>query len=365
MSQRRLQYLLFGIGLCVVGMHALAESWPPLTPPKPMPVEWVVKHVMNRYPEVHANHRRYLAALERAVAPQEDAWQTKALEQEAEIARLHAVDHHLKLERDARHVFLDYWYAEQGYALATEQRRLWDAYIPAGKAREHTGLDDVRDFSLEATRLHLSQLKFDQARTNAGRKLNALLDRRHDAVLAPAALKEPSALPQDVQAVVTEALNAAPAMRQASAEVARWEALVERARAKPSRERNLAATLHELGSWQEQRRAVGAEIIREALNLHETARNRRDALLLYDQTLVPRADQQIKRLLAGYQAGRTELPRLLEAYEKRFDLDLERLAVRVEYEKALADLNRMRGRLPPEIERKMSAKPLNIGGAVK
>ena len=365
MLHRRLQLFLFGVSSFVVCAHAPAESWPPLTPPKPMPVEWVVKYVMVRYPEVHANHRRYLAALERAVAPQDYPWQTKALEHEAEIVRLHAIDHHLKLERDARHAFLDYWYADQAYVLATEQRRMWDAYIPAGKARGHTALDDVHDFSFEATRLHLNQLKFEQARFVTGRKLNALLDRRHDAMLSPPALKGPTTLSHDRDALVKEALTAAPAMRQAHAEIARAEALVEGARAKPSRERNLAAALHELGSWQEQRRAVGTEVIREVLSLHEVARNRHDALLLYEQTLMPRADQQIKRLLAGYQVGRVELPRLLEAYEKRFDLDLERLSVRVEYEKALADLNRMRGRLPPEIERKMSAKPLNIGGPVK
>lgn len=342
-----------------------AETWPPLTSPDPMPVEWVVKYVMTRYPEVHANHRRYLAALERAVPPQKHAWQARVFEHEAELARLHAVDHHLKLERDARHVFYDYWYADRAHALVTEQRRLWDAYVPAGKAREHKGLDDPRDFILEATRLHGNLLKFEQERTIAWRRLNALLDRRHDAALSAPGMKDPTPLPADRGALVKEALTAAPAMRQANAEIARAEAIVEGARAQPGPERNLAAALHELGGWQEQRRAIGAEIIREVLDLHDTARSRRDAMTLYEQTLLPRADQQIKRLLAGYQAGRVDLPRLLQAYEQRLDADLELLRLRVDYEKALADLHRMRGRLPPEIERKMSAKPLNIGGSVK
>lgn len=341
---------------------ASAESWPPLTPPNPMTVEWVTKHVMNRYPEVHAKHRLYIASLERAEIVAADSWRRKAADQEAELVRLHAVEHHLDLERQARHAFYDYWHAERAYALVTEQKRLWDSYLPAGKARAHTGLDNARDFSLDIGRLHTTLLRLEQERTAAGWRLNALLDRRHDAVLSIPDMRDLTPMPQDRERLIEQTLVQSVAMRRANAEVRRAEAVVEDLRAKPRADQSLPAAIHELAGSQESRRASGTEVIREAVTLHDTARARRDALVLYEQTLLPRMDQQLKMHIAGYSGGRVDLVRLLDAYEARFAADLEVLRLRTEYEKAVADLRRAQGRLPPEIERKMANRPLNVGG---
>lgn len=340
------------------GPVAWAESWPPLNPPEPMPVEWVTKHVMNRYPEVHAKHRLYSASLERAEIVAADSWRRRVADQAAEIVRLHAVEHHLDLERQARHAFYEYWQAERAHALVTEQKRLWESYLPAGKARLHTSMDNARDFSIEIARLHTVLLRLEQERTAAVWRLNALLDRRHDAVLTTPKVLELTPMLEDREQLIEQTLVNSAAMRKVNAEVRRAEAVVAGLREKPSAGESLPAATHELAGWQESRRATGTEVIREVVTLHDAARARRDAMGLYQQTLLPRMDQQFKALIAGYSGGRVDLVRLLETYETRLAAELDVLRLRVEYEKSVADLRRAQGRLPPEIERKMSIRPL-------
>lgn len=342
-----------------------AASWPPLKPPDPLKVDWVLKQTLIRYPEVHAHHRRYLAALERAVAAERSGRATAVNRQDAELARLHAVEHHLDLEWQARNAYYDYWLAARAVEVITERKRLWDAYIPAGKARMHRGADEARDFALESARLYTLLLAQEQERAQAALRLNVLLDRSLDETLT---LPDPgprSVLPPDRQALVEQALKDGIGMRLAHAEVERANALVEALRAGTRNDETLEAALHELAGVQDRRRAVGAQVVRDVMAAHDRARARAEAMTLYERDVMPRLDQVVKMTMAGYQAGRVEIARLLDAHDARFNAELETVKLRADYEKALTDLARVLGRLSPEQERKLARRPLNIGGSAK
>lgn len=342
-----------------------AASWPPLKAPDPLKVDWVLKQTLIRYPEVHAHHRRYLAALERAVAAERDGRATAVDQQDTELARLRAVEHHLELEWQARNAYYDYWLAARAADVVAERKRLWDAYIPAGQARMHKGADEPRDFALEGARLYTLLLAHEQERVQAALRLNVLLDRSLDETLT---LPDPgprSVLPPDRQALVEQALKDGIGMRLANAEVERANALVEALRAGKRKDETLEAALHELAGVQDRRRAVGAQVMRDVMAAHDRARARAEAMTLYERDVVPRLDQFVKMAVAGYQAGRVDIARLLDAHDARFSAELESIKLRADYEKALADLARALGRLSPEQEQKLARRPLNVGGSAK
>lgn len=418
----------------VFAVHA--ETWPPLKPPDPLALDWVIKQVLTRYPEVHAKHRAYLSALERApqagalddptVGVMIDRWSTRRLdgagagdaekmielaqkfpapgkralraevaERDADMVYIEANEHHLELQWQAQQAFYDYLLADQRLALAENQRRLLVAYTPAVKARSHRSLTMPRDLAAESARFATDVLRFNRDRHNAIVRLNTLLSRGWEAPLTKPALTEPTDMPGDREELVRRALKGSIAMRSVAARIARANAAMKLAKkdaspdftvfgrytasdtdadddsvrlgvslnlplwAKRKQDHAVAEATHELGQWQEQRRAEGNAIVRDITLLYETARSQRDALRYYEQDIIPRTAQLLNTATATYQAGRSELIALLDAYKAKYDVDMEALALRVDYEKSLTELNRKMGVLPEFMAKTMSANPLN------
>ena len=342
---------------------ALAETWPPLRPPDPMPVEWVVKQMFIRYPEVHAKHRAWLAALERVPEKTKDDPRAQLLEHDADLARLHAIEHHLDLESQARQVFYDYLLAGESIALIENQKRMWEQYQVAMRARLPKGAaPPPRDLALEAARLHIRLLKFYQDRDSASARLTALLDRSlQGPPFPPAKLGELTPLPPDRKALLIKAVDQSERMQRARTQIKRAAAVMELAQKKGA-PGDLAAATHEVARRQDEIRALSLETIRAVTTQHDLARSRQDAMQLYDQEILPRVEQSRTAALAAYQSGTDDITRVLDAHAAQIDAELERLQARVDYEKALAELTRAVGVLAPELEKKMARKPLNVGG---
>ncbi len=366
--------LVAGVVCLLAHATVPAESWPPLNPPDPMPVDWVVKQVLTRFPEVHARHRGYLAALERIPLASGDKLRTRIAEYDAELSRLRAVEHHLMLQWRATHAFYDYVLATRAFALAEDHRRLVDAYATATMSRENRGPGAVpRDLALEAARLHADSLKLAHDRLDVSTRLNALMDHRLSARLPAPKLGETSPLPADRDVLIKLALKNGIPMRIADIEVKRSGIAMELARSKrlsddsfvglAHLDRSMPATTNEAARAQDQRRATGVETVRDVIILLDFARSRRDQLTIYEQTIRPRVEQMVRTALASYQAGRTDIYDVLDAYQRRYAVELEELRIRVEYEKSLADLARATGALPAYAVKKMSSPPLNVGGA--
>lgn len=340
------------IGLLMVHAAVCAETWPPLRPPDPLPIEWVVKQVFTRFPETHAKHRAYLAALERIPRGADSDLRVQIARDDAELVRLQALEHHLMLQWQASHAFYDYALAEKSLVLLENRKRLVDAYLPAFKSRMGRR-PGTRDLAVDAARLHGDLLRLQQQRLDATLKLNMLMEHRLEATLPPAKLGEISALPADRGALINRTLANGPAMRMAHIEVKRSGAYMELLKT--------PAATHEAARAQDQQRATGARTVANMIALYAQARTKRDMLTLHTQEILPRVNQQQSVALAEYQGGRLDIIELLDAYGVQYQAEIEALQLRTDYEKLLADLTREAGNLPAYMEQKMSLKPLNVG----
>lgn len=357
-----------GFALCSA---AWAETWPPLRPPDPLPLEWVAKQVFVRFPEVHAKHRAYLAALERVPRGGDSDLRVQIGRHDAERLRLQAIEHHLMLQWQATHAFYDYALAVEHISLLENYKRLVDAYVPAVSGRMTRNATARRDLALEAARLHANLLKLKQDRSEATLRLNTLMEHRLDALLPPPKLGATGPLPADRDDLIGRALKNGIPMRMAEVDTKRSGAVMELAGSKRAPEpaivgltlfdRDAKAATHEVARAQDQRRATGAKAVASVIAIHGAARAKHDMLTLYEQDILPRAEQLLRTALAEYQGNRGDIFELLDAYRARYDIEVEALQIRIDYEKTLADLTRETGALPPYMERKMSLKPLNVG----
>lgn len=344
---------IFGIiGLLMVQAAACAETWPPLKPPDPLPIDWVVKQVFTRFPEAHAKHRAYLAALERVPRGADSDLRVQIAREDAELVRLQALEHHLMLQWQASQAFHDYALAEKSLVLLENHKRLVDAYLPAFKSRM-SRRPGARDLAIEATRLHSDLLRLQQQRLDATLKVNMLMEHRLEANLPAAKWGEISPLVADRDALINRAIANGPAMRMAKAEVKRSGASMELLKT--------PAATHEAARAQDQQRATGARTVANVIALYAQARTKRDMLTLHTQEILPRVAQQQTAALAEYQGGRLDVFELLDAYRAQYLAEIEALQLRADYEKLLADLTREAGTLPAYMEQKMSLKPLNVG----
>ena len=362
---------LGGLGLALCG-GAGAETWPPLRPPDPLPLEWVAKQVFVRFPEVHAKHRAYLAALERAPARPDGDLRAQIAQADAELLRLQAIEHHLMLQWQATHAFYDYVLAAGNIALLENYKRLVDAYVPAVSGRMSPRPTVRRDLALDSARLHVHLLKLRQDRLEATLKINTLMEHRLDALLPQPLLGKISPLPADLDDLIKQALKNSIPMRMAGVDAKRSGAVMELAVSKGIPEpaivglslldRNANAATHEAARAQDQQRATGAKAVASVIAIHGGARAKYEMLTLHEQDILPRAEQLLQTALAAYQGDHGDIFELLDAYRARYTTEVEALQLRVDYEKTLADLARETGALPPYMEKKMSLKPQNIGG---
>lgn len=357
-----------GLSYCLA-IHA--ETWPPLKPPSPLPLDWVAKQVFVRFPEVHAKHRSYLAGLERIPKRPEGELHAQIAQADAEFLRLQMIEHHLMLQWQATHAFYNYALAEGNIALLENYKRLVDAYVPAVSGRMSKSPAVRRDLAIDAARLHAHLLKLQQDRLESTLKLNMLMEHRLDALLPPVKLGAASLLPADRDDLIKQALKNGILMRQALVDLKRSGAIMELARREPLTDtaivglnlidRSLKAATHEAARAQDQSRAAGAKAVASVIAIHSAARAKHEMLTLYEQDVLPRAQQLLRTALAEYQGNRSDIFELLDAYRTLYTTEVEVLQLRVDYEKILADLTREIGFLPPYMEKKMLLKPLNVG----
>ena len=364
-----------------VSVHA--ESWPPIRPPDPLTHEWVIKQTLTRFPEVHAKHRTYLAALARAEAvplgPElssggkvsgvpalsaESNLEFRQLkrtlaEREADIVFADALEHHMMLQWQAHYAFLDYGLAQETLRILENHKRLTDAYLPATQARIHDGANDMADLGLESARLTVELIRWGQEKYNASWRMNTLMDRNWEAYLTPAQLGEPTPLPANRESLVGQALKQSPNARRARAQVARASARQALAKGDDSLFLPLSAATHELAGAEDQQRGVNTAIVRDITLAYENARVKLDMSKHHANTILPRVRQLASAATAGYRNRQMTISQLIQRYRAQADAELEALRVRIEYEKSLADLAQHLGVLPDYAIRTMSERPLN------
>lgn len=354
------------LSITLLAAHAWGETWPPLRPPSPMAVEWVVQEALKRHPDVHAKHRAWLAALARVPAqnPDKEDLRAQILAHDADLVRLNAIEHHLEIEAQARIAFYDYALASESILLIQEQKRLWEQYQIAMRARMNKSGTPTRDLALESARLHTQLIKLLQERDAAAARMTALIDHSRTAPpYPPPKWGELTPLPPDRDALLGKALSQSERMRRAQTEIKRAEAtmLLARTQPTPGLTGELAAATHELARRQEAIRAVALDTLRAVTTQHDLARNMQSVIHIYQQEIMPRLDQGLLAALAAYQAG-DDITRVLDAHANQIDAQRELFQARVDFEKALIELTRTLGVLSPALEKRMSRIPLNVGG---
>lgn len=339
-----------------------AESWPPLRPPDPLTVEWVVKQTLTRYPEVHARHRAYLAALARV--PARGASETQRLavevaESAADLVFIDAYEHHLMLKWQAEQVFYDYLFAQEARVLIENQKDLWRAYAPALEAHTLKAPGERRDLALDTARLNAQLLKLEQDRLTTILKLNTLLDRHWEAPLSPVRLGEPAELPANREALAKSALQHAVTIRRVQAQLQRAGAIARLAEHNAADGEPREAALHEVARYEQQRRAAGTGAVRDVSLHYEAARLKRDVLKYAQGEMLPRTNQRLNAALAAYKTGSGDVMSYLDAHQAHVAVQLEALQWRIEYERTLSDLALAIGELPDYAVRTMNERPLN------
>ena len=380
---RFFQYFLFASLSYATCYPVQAESWPPIRPPDPLTAEWVIKQTLTRFPEVHARHRAYLAALARAEAvplsPEPlsggkvsgvpaisaDAnlefrqLKRTLAERDADIVFADALEHHMMLQWQAHYAFLDYLHAQEAIRILDNHKRLADAFLPATQARIHDGASDMADLGLESARLTVELLRWGQEKLNASWRMNTLMDRNWEAFLTPAKLGEPSPLPANRENLVGRALSQSPNARRARSQVARASARQALAKGEDPAFLPLSAVTHELAGAEDQQRGVNTAIVRDVTLAYEGARVKLDMNKHHSNTILPRVRQLANAATAGYRNRQMTISQLIQRYRAQADAELEALRVRIEYEKSLADLAQHLGVLPDYAIRTMSERPLN------
>lgn len=359
-----------------------AESWPPLRAPDPLTVEWVIKQTLTRFPEVHARHRAYLAALARVEAVplqiESPAVGVAALprlsddanssyrklkhtlaEREADIVFADALEHHMQLQWQAHNAFWDYALAQEAVRILENQKRLTDAYLPATQARIHSGANDMVDLGLESAHITVELLRLGQDKLNASWRMNTLMDRNWEAVLTPVKLGEPSPLPANREAMVGSALKHSPSVRKSRALVASAVAKLGLSKANDRAFLPLAAVTHELAGAEDQHRAVNTMIVRDVTMAYENARVKLDITKHHNHTIVPRVRQLATAGTAAYRNRQITITELIKRYREQANAEMDALSARIDYEKSLADLAQFIGVLPDYAIRTMSERPLN------
>lgn len=234
-------------------------------PPAPLTVDWVVRQVLDHYPEVQAKHSEALAAQARVPAagalddpdvgvmldnwpanalnssglrraqtmvdlsqklpwPGKRAQRTRIARADAALAHLMEIDHHVDLIAQARLAFYDYWLASERLRRAQDEYRLLRALAPAVAIRTPRAQPMPRDLDLEAADLRSEILDFESQQIDARARLNAFVGRAPDDPLPAPQLPDFSHLPARA-ALLDQATRQGVALRAAGEAVTRAERL--------------------------------------------------------------------------------------------------------------------------------------------
>lgn len=257
----------FGVAAALCAQVA-AQAAPAI--PDPLTVEWLVREVLLRQPEVRVKQSAYLAANERVrqagalddptLGVMVDDWSTRRLnssgvdaaqkmvelsqqfptpgkrklrtsiaQREADAASIESDVHHLDLRLQAQEAFYDYLLADQRLTLVQNQRRLWDAYAPAIRMRLQRDAAP-RDLALDSARINTQLLEYRYNRRAAVLRINALLARPPESPLPRPYLHAPSEMPAKLEDLIAHARRTAAPLRMADSQAARATAAMDLAR---------------------------------------------------------------------------------------------------------------------------------------
>src|SRR6266851_7109662 len=286
-----------------------------------------------------------------------------------------------ELEEQLKMVFAQYYQAEQAILVTRNIRAVLHDVAESARARYAQALGNQSDAiraELEQTRIDPELSALDRDEQTAKAKINALIGRPADALLAPAqALRRvPPGSILAFEALMARAQERNPVLVSAHAEIAAAEG--ERALVDKSwyPDVTITAGMNDVaGVGPRATAGVGVKVpfqwgVREAkaqeavakkgaaqlrldaallkigtdlqAALADLARTQRNADVL-EHTLKPQSEAAYRSALASYQQGRGELAPVLEAARQRLQIGIDLLRARTEAQAALATIERLIG----------------------
>lgn len=314
----------------------------------------------------------------------------RSLRGEAALAQANAAGHDLddtklQLVESARTALAELYLAERGLDVNAEGQKLLDEFKKNAETRYRTGQapqQDVLQADVEMGRLAERKLALDRARHVAAARLNTLMNLPPDSPLPPApkglaktepvppaaALREAAvARRPDLQALKARIAADEAALRLAEREFypdieamaaydSFWQAADDQQRLRPQvgirmnlpvrldRRRGAVA---EASALLAQRRAelarqsnqVGLEVEQAVAQVRESEQ----ALLLYEEKILPAARENVKAAQTAYMTGRVPFLTLIEAQRNLIELRDRSYQTGADYQQRRATLERVTG----------------------
>lgn len=394
LNTRWLLNTLIAITCAALSATTQAESWPPLNPPQPLPLQWVLDKALIRNPTIQSETRSYNAALEMvkfsdlldeaalnagAVNRLDTPAPYRALaEADAELARIAVAEHHLNLAYNVRIAYFRYYAAYETALLAEQRLKFFSSFGQVLNNKTHLG-PQLTDSVLETALAQADLVLAKQQQQQEASQLNVLLDRDLRNTLSTPNPGEPSPLPGNRDELINQALKQGIAMRRINAEIKRSAATMTLVKQEPIerilnlgrlnvgrslatdpalKQYALGAVTHELGRHEETLRAIEPETVAFVLAQHDAARVRFDILKLYASTILPRLQKLEQNTMTAYGTGLATLAQVAEAMKARVAARQANLAMRIEYETAIAELLRANGQLPRHMSKFAAQAPI-------
>ncbi len=299
---------------------------------------------------------------------------------EAEAAHENIAALRLVLSSTAKSLFADWYYIHQAIEINRINRTLLTEFRDIAVTRYSTGLASKQDAlraEVEIALLEHQAIVLERERRMILARLNTLLNRLPDESLPPPSkLPEISALP-DAKSLHNNALQARPELKELAARIQASKTQTELAKRAFYPDLNLSAGYNSFWDSSEKRLILGVGInlpldqgkrraaeteararMKQAEwnSLDQIAKIREEVQIAYDRTnesihvfqlyqnkLLPLADETLEAAIADYQAGRGDFLTLISSEKNRMQTQLQTEQVLADMHRHLAELERSVG----------------------
>ncbi|MGB8273710.1 MAG: TolC family protein [Alphaproteobacteria bacterium] len=306
------------------------------------------------------------------------ALREQAARHEAEASHSDVASLRLDLAEQAHALFADWFLVHRATHINESNQKLWQDVADIAERRYEVGRalqSDVLQARIEFHRLKQSHIALERERRNIQAEINALLGQAPDTPL-PAPADLPSPEPANVQvAAPGRAVAGQPALARLKAEIAAAESKVGLADLEFYPDFSVRAGYNGVMDMPEQRGMVGitlnipfdqgkrraardeakaelrsleAQLSDRQIALQaelqkavDRAEEGRRMLSVFNEQLLPLAEQNINAVLSGYQSGGGDFLALLTAQKARADIEYETAAALADYHRSLARIERL------------------------
>ena len=312
------------------------------------------------------------------------------LSKENEIAEINTEHSHhdlyekeLEVIEKLRMAYDELWYAQQATSLNRENRRLLEQFIATAKTKFGVGtaaLQDVLKATVELARLENQGIALLQQESGAKAMLAALLNREPGDTLGTAVLPEDVSFRTPLDSLERVALEARPMLLHDSLMVVESRAMLSLSKREYLPDIRLAVqymtepvgdfrgwavsagitlpfapwTLGKAASRVDEAEATISKseatlaasrnmVLSNITALYTKARSMKQQIDSYRTVILPQAQMSLKASMTAYQTSGADFLMLIDAYRTLVDLSMESLMVRMQFEQAVAELDRQVG----------------------